>query len=248
MTPGTPQIKRIAMWSGPRNLSTALMRSFGNRSDTLVVDEPFYAHYLQITGLAHPGRDEILAHHDSDWRRVAMSLHAPLQSGIKIHYQKHMAHHLMPTMGRDWLPGLTHAFLLRNPADMLRSLGAKLETVRLEDTGLPQQLEIFERLSRENGGPPPVIDADDLLDNPQIMLERLCGALKIAFERSMLAWPAGRRETDGIWAKYWYESVERSTCFTRWQRSNAPLPPALAELERVARPLYKALHRHRLTP
>lgn len=248
MTPGTPQIKRIAMWSGPRNLSTALMRSFGNRSDTLVVDEPFYAHYLQITGLAHPGRDEILAHHDSDWRRVAMSLHAPLPSGIKIHYQKHMAHHLMPAMGRDWLPGLTHAFLLRNPADMLRSLGAKLETVRLEDTGLPQQLEIFERLSRENGGPPPVIDADDLLDNPQIMLERLCGALKIPFERSMLAWPAGRRDSDGIWAKYWYDSVERSTCFTRWQRSNAPLPPALAELERVARPLYEALHRHRLTP
>jgi len=248
MTPDTPRIKRIAMWSGPRNLSTALMRSFGNRSDALVIDEPFYAHYLKVTGLAHPGRDEILAHHDSDWRRVTLALHAPLPSGINVHYQKHMAHHLMPTMDRDWLCGLTHAFLLRNPADMLRSLGAKLETVRLEDTGLPQQVEIFERLSRQNDKPPPVIDADDLLDDPAPMLEKLCDALEIPFERSMLSWPAGRRETDGIWAKYWYESVERSTCFTRWQRPTRPLSPELAALEQVARPLYESLHRHRLTP
>ncbi|NBP07541.1 MAG: HAD family hydrolase, partial [Gammaproteobacteria bacterium] len=137
------------------------MRSFGNRSDTVVVDEPFYAHYLLATGLSHPGRDEVIAHHDVDWRRVANTLHAPLPAGVTVHYQKHMAHHLLPTMGGAWLDGLTHAFLLRNPEDMLRSLGNKLEEVRIEDTGLPQQLEIFEKITRESGHAPAVIDADD---------------------------------------------------------------------------------------
>lgn len=248
MTRGTPEIKRIAMWSGPRNLSTALMRSFGNRGDTRVLDEPFYAHYLRVTGLEHPGREEVLAHHDSDWQRVALSLHAPLPTGCRVHYQKHMAHHLLPGMSADWLQGLTHAFLLRNPTDMLRSLSTKLETVRLEDTGLPQQIDIFERLSRHTGRRPPVIDADELLDDPQGMLKRLCDALEIPFDPAMLSWPAGKRDTDGVWAKYWYDSVERSTCFTRWQRDNDALSPALVEIERAARPLYDALFHFRLRP
>lgn len=246
MTAVAPDVKRIAMWSGPRNLSTALMRSFGNRPDTLVVDEPFYAHYLAATGLSHPGRQEILDHHESDWRAVAASLHAAPPAGIRVHYQKHMAHHLLPEMGREWLTGLKHAFLLRDPADMLRSLGAKLETVRLEDTGLPQQLELFERLWLQDNEPPPVIDADDLLANPPVMLEALCGALEISFDPSMLQWPAGKRLTDGIWAKHWYESVEASTRFQRWARSAAPLSGPLAALERTARPIYDAMYRHRL--
>ncbi len=239
---------RIAMWSGPRNLSTALMRSFGNRSDTQVVDEPFYAHYLEVTQVEHPGRDEVLAAQERDWRKVAESLHAPLPAGVSVHYQKHMAHHLLPTMGRDWLAGLTHAFLLRNPADMLRSLGNKLARVRLEDTGLPQQLEIFERLRAETGATPPVIDADDLLDDPEGMLRALCAAIGIGFEPRMLHWPPGRRETDGVWAKYWYESVERSSGFERWPRSTEPLPAPLADIEREARPLHAAMHVVRIRP
>ncbi len=203
------------MWSGPRNLSTALMRSFDNRSDALVVDEPFYAHYLAATGLAHPGREEVIAHHDIDWHRIALSLHAPLPEGVTLHYQKHMAHHFLPTMGRAWLDGLTHAFLLRSPADMLRSLGNKLEEVRIEDTGLPQQLKIFEMISHKSGHVPTVIDADDLLDDPPGMLQALCATLGITFDSAMLHWPAGRRATDGIWAKYWYDTVERSTSFIR---------------------------------
>jgi hypothetical protein len=241
-------IIRVAMWSGPRNLSTALMRSFGNRRDTQVVDEPFYAHYLQTTGLEHPGRDEVLAAHECDWRKVAAALHAPLPAGIGVHYQKHMAHHLLPTMGREWLAGLTHAFLLRDPADMLRSLGRKLTAIRLEDTGLPQQLEIFERLRAETGVTPPVIDADDLLADPEGLLRTLCAALGIEFQSNMLRWPLGRRDTDGIWAKHWYESVERSSGFERWQRSDEPLPAALADVERAARPLYAAMHGARLRP
>lgn len=239
---------RIAMWSGPRNLSTALMRSFGNRADTLVADEPFYAYYLLETGLDHPGRDEIIAHHESDWRRAAASLHAPLPAGIRVHYQKHMTHHLLPGIDRRSLDGLTHAFLLRNPADMLRSLGNKLGRVRIEDTGLPQQLEIFERVRHEIGRSPPVIDADDLLDDPAGTLRALCAALAIPFDPAMLHWPAGPRDTDGIWSKYWYESVERSTEFTRWERDEQPLSPPLAALETEARALHEAMHHHRLRP
>lgn len=242
----TPQVKRIAMWSGPRNLSTALMRSFGNRPDTRVVDEPFYAHYLHATGLAHPGREEILIHHDSDWQRVARSLHAPLPAGIRVHYQKHMAHHLLPGMGYVWLDGLTHAFLLRDPVDMLRSLGNKLDVVRLADTGLPQQLEIFERLRRDTGRTPAVIDADDLLEDPQGVLGALCEALEIPFMTEMLQWPPGRRSTDGVWAKYWYETVENSTGFQRWTRASTALPQSLAAIEQAARPMYQQLHQHRL--
>ncbi|NDB15728.1 MAG: HAD family hydrolase [Gammaproteobacteria bacterium] len=236
------------MWSGPRNLSTALMRSFGNRADTVVVDEPFYAHYLVATGLPHPGRDEVIAHHEADWRRVADRLHAPLPEAISVQYQKHMAHHLLPTMERAWLDGLTHAFLLRNPTDMLRSLGNKLEQVQIEDTGLPQQLEIFEMLSRERGCIPAVLDADDLLEDPQGVLQALCNAIGITFDAAMLHWPAGRRATDGVWAKYWYDTVERSTSFVRWPKTQTPLPVALAALEREAKPLYATMHRHRLRP
>ena len=237
---------RIAMWSGPRNLSTALMRSFGARTDTVVVDEPFYAHYLAKTGAAHPGREEVMAHHETDWRKVATALHAPLPEGVWVQYQKHMTHHLLADMGRDWFTGLRHAFLLRDPADMLRSLGEKLERVRLEDTGLPQQLEIFESIRRQTGVTPPVVDADDLLANPAGVLQSLCGALGIAFQGQMLSWPAGRRDTDGIWAKYWYASVENSTGFTRWERHTYALSAPLAAIEREARPLYNAMYVHRL--
>jgi len=242
------RVTRIAMWSGPRNLSTALMRSFGNRADTVVVDEPFYAHYLAATGLPHPGRDEVIAHHEADWRRVADRLHAPLAEAISVQYQKHMAHHVLPTMGRAWLDGLTHAFLLRNPTDMLRSLCKKVERVRIEDTGLPQQLEIFEQLTLERGCTPAVIDADDLLADPQGVLQALCNAIGITFDTAMLHWPAGCRTTDGIWAKYWYDTVERSTSFVRWPNTHTPLPAPLAALEREAKLLYQTMHRHRLGP
>jgi hypothetical protein len=238
---------RLAMWSGPRNVSTAFMRSWENRLDTRVVDEPFYAHYLEVTGLDHPGRDEIIAHQETDWRRVVESLLAPLPLGVGILFQKQMSHHLLPHMGREWLASMTHAFLIRDPAPMLASLEEKLGRFDLEATGLPQQAEIFDDVLRRTGRVPPVVDAADLLAAPEAMLRALCAALDVPFSPRMLSWPAGPRATDGIWAKHWYERVERSTGFERAEATDAPrLDGRLAELDARCRPLYEKLRAHRL--
>ncbi|HSQ70347.1 MAG TPA: hypothetical protein VLM41_09695 [Steroidobacteraceae bacterium] len=238
---------RLAMWSGPRNISTALMRSFGNRQDTRVVDEPFYAHYLQVTGLPHPGRQEIIAVHESDWRRVVESLLAPLPEGVRILYQKQMSHHLLPGMRRDWLDRMTHAFLIRDPRHMLASLEQKLGDFDLSATGLPQQVEIFDQVLQNTGRVPPVIDAADVLAAPEPMLMALCAALGVPFTRRMLSWPPGLRATDGVWAKHWYEKVERSTGFAaRAEEPARPLEGPLARLESECRPLYERLRAHRL--
>jgi len=240
---------RLAMWSGPRNVSTAFMRSWENRPDTVVVDEPFYAHYLQATGLEHPGRDEVIAQHETDWQRVVERLLGPLPPGVEVFYQKQMSHHLLPHMGREWLDAVTHAFLIREPAPMLVSLGEKLGDFDLEATGLPQQVEIFEQVLRTTGRVPPVVDAADLLAAPEPMLRTLCTALGIAFSERMLSWPPGRRATDGVWARHWYERVERSTGFETAEPSPVPrLEGRAAELEARCRPLYERLHAHRLRP
>jgi hypothetical protein len=237
------------MWSGPRNVSTAFMRSWENRPDTIVVDEPFYAHYLQVTGLDHPGRDEVIAHHETDWQRVVERLLAPLPPGLEVFYQKQMSHHLLPHIGREWLDAVTHAFLIRDPAPVLVSLGEKLGDFEIEATGLPQQLEIFEHVVRTTGRVPPVVDSADLLAAPEPVLRALCAALGIPFSERMLSWPPGRRGTDGIWARYWYERVERSTGFETAELSSVPrLEGRLADLEARCRPLYERLHAHRLRP
>ncbi len=119
-TNDAPEV-RVAMWSGPRNISTALMRSFEARPDTVVVDEPLYAHYLAVTGIDHPGREHIMASQPTRWQEVAAGLTGPLPGDPAVHYQKHMAHHLLPGVGRDWLGGLTHAFLIRDPAHVVAS-------------------------------------------------------------------------------------------------------------------------------
>jgi hypothetical protein len=245
-------VLRLAMWSGPRNISTAFMRSWGNREDTIVVDEPFYAHYLQVTGLDHPGRDEIIAQHEPDWRCVAASLVAPLPPHVRVFYQKQMSHHLLPSMGRDWLDLVTHAFLIRDPGAMLASLGEKLANFDLLATGLPQQVEIFEHVIERTGRAPPVLDSADLLERPEPMLRALCAALGVPFSDRMLWWPAGPRDTDGIWARHWYDRVEQSTGFETPSAKPAvtvetkTLPPAMAAIEAQCRPLYEKLREHRL--
>jgi hypothetical protein len=238
---------RLAMWSGPRNVSTAFMRSWGNREDTLVVDEPFYAHYLESTGLDHPGREEVIAVHERDWRRVVTALLAPVPEGVGILYQKQMSHHLLPHMGREWLGSITHAFLIRDPKPMLASLGEKLGEFDLLATGLPQQVEIFDHVVRSTGRIPPVVDAADLLAAPEPMLRALCSALEVEFSPRMLSWPPGPRATDGVWARHWYERVERSTGFES-QAADEPMVLAghLAAIERECRPLYAKLREHRL--
>jgi hypothetical protein len=233
---------RIAMWSGPRNLSTALMRSFEHRPDCSVLDEPLYAAYLHRTGLPHPGRDEILASQPTDWRVVVEQLTSG-RVATALQYQKHMTHHLLPEIDRSQLDGLRHAFLLRDPERVLTSYAKVRAEPTLEDLGLPQQVELFERF----GGP--VIDSSDVLCDPRGTLGLLCAALGIEFDESMLSWPPGSRPSDGVWARHWYSGVEASTGF-------APEAPgggdALAERLRplLARclPYYERLTPYRLTP
>lgn len=241
---------RVAVWSGPRTLSTALMRSWENRSDTAVVDEPFYAVYLAATGLGHPGRDAVLASQPADWRAVAAALSGPVPGGAPVWVQKHMAHHLLPHVGREWLdaPSFRHAFLIRDPAAAVVSLDRVTPDPALADTGLPQQVELFERMSERDGTAPPVVDTADLLRDPRGVLHALCGALGLAFDPAMLAWPPGPRATDGVWAEHWYASVEASTGFDPPRAHTPDVPDRLAPLVARARPLYDALSAHRLRP
>jgi Sulfotransferase domain len=234
------------MWSGPRNISTALMRSWGNRPDTIVCDEPFYAHYLIATGLDHPGRDEVIANQEHDWNKIADVMTGSIPGNKSIYYQKHMAHHLLPMMGRDWLDLVTNAFLIRHPAEMIVSLSKVLPRVRLEDTGLPQQVEIFEFVRRRTGMIPPVIDSRDVLQNPRQVLELLCQSLEVPFSDAMLAWPAGRRDTDGIWARHWYANVEKSTGFEPYTPKAQTVPEPLSGILLDCMSLYETLYEHRL--
>jgi hypothetical protein len=223
------------MWSGPRNVSTALLRSFGARADTLVVDEPLYAHYLAVTGLEHPGRTQILAAQPTDWREVAAALTGPLPAGVAVHYQKHMTHHLLPEVGRDWIGRLTNAYLIRNPDAVVASYAKVRGAPTLADLGFAQQVEIFRRY----GGP--VVDSADLLRDPPGVLRRLCAALGIAFDPARLSWAPGRRPTDGVWAPHWYAAVEASTGFTPYSDRPAGVPAALRPLAEAARPYYEEL-------
>lgn len=237
---------RLAMWSGPRNISTAMMRSWGNRSDTVVSDEPLYAHYLKQTGLDHPGREEVIACHETDWRKVVNWLTGPIPDGKSVFYQKHMSHHLLPDVDRGWLDNLTHCFLIRDPREMLTSLLEHLPQPRLEDTGLSQQVELVRHVRQITGRNPPIIDARDVLESPRQVIELLCHAVGVRFDEAMLAWPAGRRPTDGVWAKYWYDAVERSTGFQPYRPKHEPVPPAFQPLLDQCMDCYRELHARRL--
>jgi sulfotransferase family protein len=233
---------RIAMWSGPRNLSTALLRSFENRPDCSVVDEPLYAAYLVATGLDHPGRAEVIASQPADPSVVLAEL-AGGPVGTPVQYQKHMSHHLLPTFPRAPLSSLRHGFLVRDPERVLTSYAKVRGEPTLADLGLPQQLELFETF----GGP--VVDAADVLRDPRGTLTLLCDALGIGFHEAMLSWPPGPRDTDGVWARHWYAGVEASTGFARYSPgSGDSLPDRLAPLLEQCRRYYDALAPYRLSP
>jgi hypothetical protein len=238
---------RIAMWSGPRNISTALMRSFEARGDTAVVDEPFYGAYLHRTGLDHPMRDDVIASQSIEPREIEAMLLGPVPGGKPVWYQKHMTLHLLPDFAREWMAGMRNAFLIRDPRAVLASYARKRTTVTQSDIGFLQQRELFEREADRLGAAPPVIDAADVLGNPGATLGRLCAVLGIPYSPSMLRWPAGRRATDGVWAPAWYRSVECSTGFEAPQPGlDAPLPPHLERLADEAQPHYEALRSHRI--
>ena len=238
---------RVAMWSGPRTLSTALMRSWEARGDTFVADEPFYAHYLRATGAEHPGREEVIEVHETDWRRVTEWLTGPVPEGKRIFYQKHMAHHLLPEMEGAWLERLSHAFLIREPREMLGSLVEVTPDPGIDDTGLPQQVRLFRRSVERTGSVPPVVDARDVQEDPPGVLARLCERLGVPWTDRMLSWEAGPRESDGAWAKHWYGAVLESTGFRPWRPRPDRVPARLAELLAACDDLYGELRHHRLT-
>ncbi len=204
---------RIAMWSGPRNLSTAMMRSFGARADAHVTDEPFYGAYLKLTGDPQPMAAEVIADMDCDWASVARTMSGPVPGGKPIWYQKHMAHHMEGDLGIEALPDHIHAFLIRDPRRVVASYAAKRTQVRPEHLGLFRQRAYFDQVADRLGHAPPVVDSADILRDPAGVLAKLCAALGIPWDPAMLSWAPGRRETDGIWASHWYNAVEASTGF-----------------------------------
>src|SRR6516164_11601370 len=240
---GSAPAARIAMWSGPRTVSTALMRAWENRPDTVVTDEPLYAFYLSRTGLDHPGRDQVIASQPTDWRVVLAQLSsAPLPPGVSISYAKHMTHHLLPEVDRSALAPLRHAHLIRDPRELLASYARVRTEPTLPDLGLAQQAEIFETF----GGP--VVDSRDLLTDPEGTLRALCLALAVPFDGAMLAWPAGPRDSDGVWAPYWYAGVLASTGFAPYRPPSAALPARLEPLAEACQPYFDRLYQYRIAP
>ncbi len=237
---------RIAMWSGPRNISTAMMRAWENRGDCTVSDEPLYAHYLKATGADHPARDEVIAAGETDWRRVVDDLTGPIPDGQPIWYQKHMCHHLLPHMDREWIGSLTNVLLIRDPHEVVASYLRTRDTVTPEDIGLPQQQALFHWLRARNGVPPPVLDAGEFLQDPRAHLSALCALLGISFDERMLHWPPGPRASDGIWAPHWYHAVWQSTGFDQPHGRRQPLSPAAVRVVAECRDAYQDLHAHRM--
>lgn len=240
---------RVAMWSGPRNISTAMMRAWENRSDCVVSDEPLYAHYLKATGADHPGRDEVIAAGQTDWRIVVAQLLGPIPDGKPLWYQKHMCHHLLPGMDLSWIHALTNVLLIRDPADVVASYLRTRDQVTALDIGLPQQAELYRSLCAR-GTAPPIIDAGDFLNNPKAHLQALCAWLGIAYSDRMLTWPAGPRASDGVWAPHWYAAVWQSTGFERPRAAPAPSTPSAAASQVISecQDLYLTLHAQRLQP
>jgi hypothetical protein len=222
------------MWSGPRNISTALLRSWENRPDTRVVDEPLYAFYLNETKLNHPGRDEIIAAGETSWQKVVAELTAPVDG---VYYQKHMTHHLIPQLPRDWIGELTNLLLIRDPAEVVASYVRSRADVVAEDIGLVQQTELYDQL----GADVPVIDSADFLRDPEGYLRWLCAYAGVEFTDRMLHWPAGPRDSDGVWAPYWYRAVIESTGFEPYRPRTVELTGAAAEAAACSRPHYERL-------
>ena len=241
-------VLRIAMWSGPRNISTALMRAFENRSDCVVWDEPLYGYYLHTTGIEHPGADAVIAAQGTDSDAIIARCIGPIADGKTLFYQKHMTLHLLPQLERGWLSELENCFLIREPEAVIASYAAVRSEATLADIGFVQQAELFDEVKRITGKTPVVIDSREFLLNPRAMLEALCERLQIDFVDDMLHWPAGPRDSDGVWARYWYDSVWKSTGFAPYREKSYELDSKAREIARQARPYYENLYQYRLQP
>ena len=235
------------MWSGPRNISTAMMRAWGNRADTAVIDEPFYAYYLETTGKKHPGAAEIIAGGETGWQKIVADLTTgPIPSGKRIFFQKQMTHHLLPKVDREWIVDLTNCFLIRDPREVILSYIKKNPEPELEDLGFVQQSKIFEFMRARTNSIPPIVDARDVLEHPEQTLRLLCDAVGVEFDKAMLSWPPGLRDSDGIWAKYWYDDVARSTSFQPYKSREGNVPDRLRETYERCQDCYDRIYKHRI--
>jgi hypothetical protein len=223
-----------------------MMRAWGNRVDTFVVDEPFYAYYLGATGKKHPVADVVIASGETDWRKIVAQLTGPVPNGKRIFFQKQMAHHLLPDVDREWLGGVTNCFLIRDPREVIASYVKKREDPLLQDLGFMQQVEIFDFVRTRTSSIPPIVDAKDVLENPEPMLRLLSESVGVEFSQSMLSWPAGLRETDGVWAGHWYREVAKTTSFQPYRPRQAEVPTHLREIYDRCRECYERLYEYRL--
>ena len=238
---------RIAMWSGPRNMSTTMMRSFGSRPDTVCVDEPFYAAYLHLTGLRHPMSDEIFAAQSRDPADVAADMQSCPDPSATVFYQKQMTHHMVDGVPRDWMAACRNVFLIRHPARVIPSYARKMEKVTLKAIGFPQQLSLFEVATELEGRTPLVVDSNDILRAPEDMMRVLCEALGLDWHDEMLSWPAGARPEDGAWAPHWYDAVWRSTGFGPPPGERPEMRPEWQSVYDAALEIYETLASHRLS-
>ena len=239
------QTKRICLWSGPRNISTALMYSFAQRSDTAVIDEPLYAHYLHVTGAVHPGREAVLASMAVDGASVIRDVILG-QCVTPVLFMKQMAHHLVD-IDRGFLRETVNVLLIRDPRDMLPSLMKVIGVPVLKDTGLKVQADLLSEL-KAIGQSPPILDARELLRAPADVLSQLCIQLDLQFEESMLSWPRGGHPSDGVWAQHWYENVHRSTGFKPYRPKQEPFPAALKDVLSTCLPYYNVLRAGAIEP
>ena len=218
------------MWSGPRNLSTALMRSFENRTDTAVIDEPFYAHFLKQTNLNHPGRNEIISTLDSNWDNIVLKITGPIPQNKSIWYQKHMAQHNLEGCDLNWIKNFHNCILIRDPKYVIPSYNKEYSLSDEKLLGYCQQLNLIRILEDEESITPPIFDATDILEKPEQALKKICISVGIRFSQKMLKWPKGKRKSDGIWAKYWYRNVENSSGFQPFQKKNIVIDKKLISI------------------
>ena len=237
--------QRIAMWSGPRNISTAMMRSWENRSDTQVIDEPFYGFYLYKTRSPHPCFDEVLQSQSVHYEDVTSEL-VNGECTTKVQYQKQMTHHMLSGVDLTWVIGLQHCFLIRDPAEVVNSYTNSRGVCSVEDIGIKRQFELYQEISQASGQDIPIVDSNDVLKDPENTLRLLCEKLSVPFMPAMLDWPKGSRVSDGVWAKHWYESVENSTGFAPYSEKQIQLNDEQLEVVNQVQPFYQQLYDKRI--
>lgn len=234
---------RIAMWSGPRNISTAMMRSWENRPDCEVVDEPFYAYYLNQTQSPHPCFEEVIKSQSSDYDTVAKQLSTgPVNTQLQ--YQKQMTHHMLDDVDLSWTKNLKHCFLIRDPREIVNSYTQSRGVCSAKDIGIIRQAQLYDEITLLTGQDIPVINSNDVLAHADVLIPKLCAALDVEFSVNMLSWPAGRRDSDGVWAKHWYHSVETSTGFATVAKKHFSLNQAQQQVVDEVMPYYSHLKAH----